>query len=302
MSSMSDSYLEEPLGVPTEVKTPLVGMRLQTLLGDILVYILLSLLAVIMVLPFLWMVATAIKLPADQFSMTLIPGRATWNNFVELMHLGISFPLLFGNSLLISTLTTVGQLLTCSMAAFAFAVVKFRGRSLLFTLLLINMMIPYQVTLVPNFIIFQKLHLVGSTVPLWLPAFMGGAFGTFLIRQYFLTIPRDLVDAARVDGASLLDIFWRVYMPLSRPALAALAIFTFQGAWNDLLHPLIYLPNVPNTTLTVGLAFLQQQMAHGGKYTVLMAGSLISILPLVLVFLLAQKQFIEGIALSGVKR
>jgi ABC-type glycerol-3-phosphate transport system permease component len=163
-------------------------------------------------------------------------------------------------------------------------------------------MIPAQVTLIPNFIIFKWLHLIGTSVPLWLPAFWGGAFGTFLLRQYFLTVPRELVDASRMDGASLFQIFWRVYMPLAKPALAALAIFTFQGAWNDLLHPLIYLPAVPNTTLTVGLAFFQQQLIQGGKYTVLMAGALTSILPLLLVFLVAQKQFIEGIALSGVKR
>ena len=157
-------------------------------------------------------------------------------------------------------------------------------------------------TLIPDFIIFKYLNLIGTSVPLWLPAFWGGAFGTFLLRQYFLTIPRDLVDAARVDGASLLDIFWKIYMPLAKPALAALAIFTFQGAWNDLLHPLVYMPSVPNTMLTVGLAFFQMQMTHGGKFTVLMAGALISILPLLIVFFLAQKQFIEGIALSGVKR
>ena len=163
-------------------------------------------------------------------------------------------------------------------------------------------MIPTQVTLIPNFIIFQWLHLVGTTVPLRITAVLGGAFGTFLLRQYFLTIPRDLVDAARMDGASLIDVFWRIYMPLGRPALAALTIFTFQGAWNDLLHPLVYMPAVPNTTLTVGLAFFQQQLTQGGKFTVLMAGGLVSILPLILVFFVAQKQFIEGIALSGVKR
>lgn len=195
-----------------------------------------------------------------------------------------------------------GQLLTCAMAAFCFAVVKFRGRDVLFTALLLTMLIPPQVTLIPNFIIFKYLHLTGTSVPLWLPAFWGGAFGTFLLRQYFLTIPRDLVDAARVDGASLIQIFWRIYFPLGKPALAALAIFKFQGAWNDLLHPLVYMPSVPNTTLTVGLAFFQQQMSQGGKFTVLMAGVLISILPLLLVFFFAQKQFIEGIALSGVKR
>ena len=143
---------------------------------------------------------------------------------------------------------------------------------------------------------------MARSVPLWLPAFWGGAFGTFLLRQYFLTIPRDLVDAARVDGASLIQIFWKIYLPLGKPALAALAIFTFQGAWNDLLHPLVYMPSVPNTMLTVGLAFFQQQMTHGGKFTVLMSGALISILPLLLVFFFAQKQFIEGIAFSGVKR
>jgi ABC-type glycerol-3-phosphate transport system permease component len=166
----------------------------------------------------------------------------------------------------------------------------------------LTLLIPPQVTLIPNFIIFKYLHLIGTSLPLWLPAFWGGAFGTFLLRQYFLTIPRDLVDAARVDGASLLQIFWRIYMPLARPALAALAIFTFQGAWNDLLHPLVYLPSVPNTMLTVGLAFFQEQMTHGGKFTVLMSGAFISILPLLIVFFFAQKQFIEGISLTGMKR
>ena len=274
----------------------------QKLLLDIISYSLLLLGAVLMVGPFLWMVSTSFKLPGDQFTKTLIPPTFTLNNFRELFSVDLDFPLLFWNSTYISILITVGQLITCAMAAFCFAVVKFRGRNILFTALLLTMLIPPQVALIPNFIIFKFLRLIGTSVPLWLPAFWGGAFGTFLLRQYFLTIPRDLVDAARVDGASLLDIFWKIYMPLSKPALAALAIFTFQGAWNDLLHPLVYMPSVPNTMLTVGLAFFQTQMTHGGKFTVLMAGALISILPLLIVFFLAQKQFIEGIALSGIKR
>jgi ABC-type glycerol-3-phosphate transport system permease component len=275
---------------------------MQKNIADIVVYALLILGSVIMVGPFFWMVSTAFKLPADQFTRTLIPPTFTLQNFRDLLAVDINFPLLFTNSTYISILTVIGQMLTCAMAAFCFAVVRFKGRNLLFTLLLVTMMIPPQVTLIPNFIIFKYLGLVGTSVPLWLPAFWGGAFGTFLLRQYFLTIPRDLVDAARIDGASLFQIFWKIYMPLSKPALAALAIFTFQGAWNDLLHPLVYMPAVPNTTLTVGLAFFQQQLIQGGKFTVLMAGALISILPLVIVFFLAQKQFIEGIALSGVKR
>ncbi len=274
----------------------------QKLILDLVTYTLLIAGAVIMLGPFLWMVATSFKLPGDQFTHTLIPNPVTLENFRRLFSFDLDFPLLFLNSTVISLFSVIGQLLTCAMAAYCFAVVKFRGRSLLFTLLLLTLMIPEQVTLIPNFIIFKWLHLVGTSVPLWLPAFWGGAFGTFLLRQYFLTIPRDLVDAARVDGASLWDIFWRIYLPLGKPALAALAIFAFQGAWNDLLRPLVYMPALPNTTLTVGLAFFQTQLELGGRFTVLMAGAFMSILPLVIVFFFAQKQFIEGISLSGVKR
>lgn len=278
------------------------GLRVRNILSDLGPYLLLSLGAVIMVLPFLWMVATSFKVPADQYTKTLIPNPATLNNFKELWQ-HLPFPRLLFNSLWLSILATIGQLLTCSMGAFAFAVVRFRGRNLLFTLLLITLMIPGQVTLIPNFIVFKWLGLIGTQTPLWLPSFWGGAFGTFLLRQFFLTIPHDLSDAARVDGASLMQIFWRVYLPLSKPALAALAIFVFMWSWNDLLHPLVYLPtDMQKTTLTVGLAFFQQQLVMGGKFTVLMAGALISILPLVLVFFIAQKQFIEGIALTGLKR
>jgi multiple sugar transport system permease protein len=279
-----------------------MSKQTQKTLLDIVTYTILILGSVVMIGPFFWMVSTSFKIPADQFTRTLIPPTWTLQNFRDLFDVDINFPLLFFNSTYISILTVIGQMITCAMAAFCFAVVKFKGRNFLFTMLLLTLMIPSQVTLIPNFIIFKYLGLVGTGVPLWLPAFWGGAFGTFLLRQYFLTIPRDLVDAARMDGASLFQIFWKIYMPLSKPALAALAIFTFQGAWNDLLHPLVYMPAVPNTTLTVGLAFFQQQLTMGGKFTVLMAGALISILPLVIVFFIAQKQFIEGIALSGVNR
>lgn len=278
------------------------GLRARNTLLDLGTYLLLSLGAVIMVLPFVWMVATSFKLPADQYTKTLIPDPATLNNFKELWQ-HLPFPRLLFNSFWLSILATIGQLLTCSMGAFAFAVVRFRGRNLLFTLLLITLMIPGQVSLIPNFIVFKWLGLIGTQAPLWLPSFWGGAFGTFLLRQFFLTIPRDLTDAARVDGASLMQIFWRIYLPLSKPALAALSIFVFMWSWNDLLHPLVYLPtDMQKTTLMVGLAFFQQQLVTGGKFTVLMAGALISILPLILVFFIAQKQFIEGIALTGIKR
>lgn len=277
----------------------------QRFILNTLAYVLLSFGAVTMLLPFLWMVSVSFRLPVNQFSRELIPSPATLQNYVELWEKlpNQAFPYLLYNSAKISLLTVVGQVLTCAMAAFAFAVVKFRGRNLLFALLLATMMIPSQVSLIPNFILFKYMRLIGTQWPLILPAFWGGAFGTFLLRQYFLTIPRDLVDAARMDGASLWDIFWRVYMPLGKPAIAALAIFSFKDTWNDLLRPLVYLPSdMHKTTMTVGLAFFQQQLQMGGKFTVLMAGAFLSILPLLLLFFFAQKQFIEGIALSGVKR
>ena len=272
---------------------------------DILAYIILILGALTMLVPFLWMISISLREPAQQFSRNIIPDPVTLKNYIDLFKdlPDQAFLYLTYNSFKLSFLAVVGQVLTCAMAAFVFAIVKFKGRDLLFALLLGTLMIPSQVSLIPNFIIFRYLGLIGTQWPLILPAFWGGAFGTLLLRQYFLTIPRDLVDAARIDGASLFDIFWRVYMPLSKPAVAALAIFVFKDAWNDLLHPLVYLPtDISQTTLTVGLAFFQQQLQAGGKFTVLMAGAFLSIVPLLIIFFIAQKQFIEGIALSGVKR
>lgn len=282
-----------------------MSKKTQKIILDILSYAILIFGALTMLVPFLWMLSVSFRVPAQQFSRSIIPDPFTLQNYADLWknlpdH---AFPYLVFNSFKISTLTAIGQLITCAMAAFVFAIVNFKGRNLLFSLLLATLMIPSQVSLIPNFIIFKYLHLIGTQWPLILPAFWGGAFGTFLLRQYFLTIPRDLVDAARMDGASLFGIFWKIYLPLSKPALAALTIFVFKDAWNDLLHPLIYLPtDMHQTTLTVGLAFFQQQLQMGGKFTVLMAGAFLSILPLLLIFFIAQKQFIEGIALSGIKR
>jgi ABC-type glycerol-3-phosphate transport system permease component len=278
---------------------------LQKTILDTLAYLVLGIGALTMLLPFVWMISVSFREPAQQYSRNLIPDPIVFQNYADLFRVlpDNAFLALVFNSFKISILTVIGQILTCAMAAFVFAVVKFKGRNLLFALLLATMMIPPQVSLIPNFIIFKYMHLIGTQWPLILPAFWGGAFGTFLLRQYFLTIPRDLVDAARMDGASLFDIFWRIYLPLSKPAVAALAIFVFKDAWNDLLHPLVYLPtDMQQTTLTVGLAFFQQQLQLGGKFTVLMAGAFLSILPLLIIFFIAQKQFIEGIALSGVKR
>ena len=272
---------------------------------DLISYTFLIIGALTMLIPFVWMLSVSLREPAQQYARILVPTPVTLQNYIDLFKdlPDQAFLYLTFNSFKLSILTVIGQVLTCAMAAFVFAIVKFKGRDFLFALLVATLMIPPQVSLIPNFIIFKYLGWIGTQLPLIIPAFWGGAFGTFLLRQYFLTIPRDLVDAARMDGASLFDIFWRVYLPLSKPAVAALAIFVFKDAWNDLLHPLVYLPtDMHKTTLTVGLAFFQQQLQAGGKFTVLMAGAFLSIVPLLIIFFIAQKQFIEGIALSGVKR
>ena len=193
------------------------------------------------------------------------------------------------------------------MAAFAFAVIRFRGRGPLFALLLATLIIPYQVVLVPNFILYRLLphplstsgNWIGTQEPLWVGAWLGGAFGTFLLRQFFLAIPSELADAARVDGANPWAIFRHIYLPLSRPALATLAIFTFMWSWNDLIDPLIYLRDLNQFTTTVGLAFFQGQFV--GKWPEMMAGALVSLAPMIILFVIAQRYFVRGIALSGLK-
>ena len=264
-----------------------------------------------MMIPFVWMVATSLKTRAEVFSTAPLsfPSGLHWENYSRMWFAlpGVTFGTFFQNSLVIASLATLGQVITCSMAAYAFAVFEFRGKRILFALILATLIIPFQIVLVPNFILYRYLpwplsesgNWIGTNLPLWVWAFFGGAFGTFLLRQFFLTIPNELADAARVDGANPWQIFLRIYVPLARPALATLAIFQFMWSWNDLLDPLIYLRDLPTYTTTVGLAFFQGQ--YVGKWPEMMAGALVSLLPMVILFLVAQKYFVRGITLSGLK-
>ena len=257
--------------------------------------------ALIMIIPFVWMLSTSFKAPGKTFVYPpeWIPQPFVWQNYVE-MWSALPFNQFFWNSIKIAALSTIGQLISCSMGAFAFSVLKFKGRDFLFFILIATLMIPYQVTLIPSFILFSKIGWVGTHLPLWVPAFWGGAFGTFLLRQFYLTIPIDLAESARIDGANIFQIFTHIYIPLSKPAMATLGIFTFMWRWNDLLDPLIYVSELKQLTLTVGLSFFQNQ--YGGKWTLMMAGAVVSILPILLIFFFAQKYFIQGIAMTGIKR
>lgn len=276
-----------------------MSQRSEEMRGNVIAIVLLLAGGIIMVAPFVWMLSTSLKLPADQYSRTLIPPILTLDNYREIWSL-IPLQTMLWNSLKIAAIATAGQLLTCSMAAFVFAVARFRGRDILFFLLLLTLMVPSQITTIPQFILFKWLGLYGTQVPMYLPSFLGGAFGTFLLRQYFKTIPIELAEAARIDGASLITIYWNIYLPLAKPALAAFGVFAFMFSWNDLFTALIYLPSdAETTTLPVGLALFQQQ--YGGKWTLMMAAVLISVAPIIVAFLIAQKQFIQGISMSGLK-
>ena len=287
--------------------------RTQKAAVDLASYAILLAGALLMVAPFVWMVSTAFKQPADQFSRNLIPTAPTLENFQNLWAT-LPFSTLIFNSFKVAALTTIGQLLTCAMAAFVFAVVQFRFRNLLFLLLLLTLMIPFQVTIIPNFILFRTLGLYGTQAPLWLPAFWGGAFGTFLLRQYFQTIPLDLAEAARVDGASLVQIFWRIYLPLVKPVLAVMILFYAVAHWNSFFPALIYLRDrqlyplqlilreilIQNSTqsMTTSAASGDMQMI---SETIKYATIVVATVPILLIYPFLQRYFVKGVLIGGIK-
>jgi multiple sugar transport system permease protein len=270
-------------------------------LGMFLRYLLLAAVALLMVGPFLWMVATSMMDQSDIFRSPprWLPAELNLKNYRAIMDV-LPLGRLFLNSFTIAVSATVGQLISCALAAYAFARMKFRGQSALYFILLATMMIPPQVTMIPVFLIMKSLGWIDTLYALIVPAFFGGAFGTFLLRQFFSTIPQDLEDAARIDGCGRFRIFWRIILPLSRPALVTLALFTFMTYWNDLLGPVIYLSSVGKATLTIGLANLQSDVMTT-RYDLLMAGSVLSVLPILFLFIVGQRWFVRGIAMTGLK-
>ncbi len=253
--------------------------------------------SLVMLVPFAWMLSTSLKEPGDVFVYPpqWIPDPVRWESYQETVTV-MPFGRFYVNSIIQAASVTVLQLLTASLAAFAFARLRFRGRDLLFLLYLATMMIPFPVTMIPNFIIMRYLKWIDTFRALILPPTFS-AFSTFLLRQYFLSIPVELDDAARVDGASSLRIWWRIILPLSGPALATLAIFTFLGQWNSFLWPLIVTNSEEMRTLPLGLATFQGQ--YSVQWHLLMAGSVIAVLPILVIYIIGQKWFVRGITLTG---
>jgi ABC-type glycerol-3-phosphate transport system permease component len=264
--------------------------------------VVLTAVAALMVGPFLWMVSTSMKGQGDVFRYPpqWLPPNLDLQNYRTIMDV-LPIGRMVLNSLTIAVSATIGQVASCALAAYAFARMRFRGKTMLYSVLLATMMIPPQVTMIPVFLIMKSLGWIDTLYALIVPAFFGGAFGTFLLRQFFATIPLELEDAARIDGCGRFRIFWRIVLPLSRPALVTLALFTFMAYWNDLLGPVIYLSSIERATLTIGLANLQSGPMTT-RYELLMAGSVLSVLPILLLLILGQRWFIRGVATTGLKQ
>jgi ABC-type glycerol-3-phosphate transport system permease component len=277
-----------------------LSRRTQQRLGTLTIHIVLILGAALLMIPLAWMLSTSLK---DLGSVMMIPPEwipetVRWSNYVEIFQVA-PFALYIRNTAIITLLDVVGKVLSCSLVAFSFSRLRWRGRDTVFLIMLATLMLPPQVTLVPQFVVYRYLGWIDTFMPLVLPNWFGGPFLTFLLRQFFMSIPLELDDAARIDGASIFGIYWRIVLPLSKPALAAVAIFTFNASWNDFFGPLIYLHSRELYTLSLGLRSFQDQ--NYTEWNLLMAASLVSMIPVLLLFFFAQKYFIQGVVFTGVK-
>ena len=260
-------------------------------------------------LPFAWMLSTSLKVNSKTMSFPpqWLPDPVQPQNYTAVLtHPKVNFPLFARNTVILAVLCVVGTTFSSALVAYGFSKIHFKGRGLMFGVMLATMMIPFPVTMVPLFSIFRFLsdhtgiEWLGTFKPLWVPAWFGSAFNIFMLRQFFMTIPDELSEAARIDGCSEWGIFWRVILPLARPALSVVALFTFMAVWNDFLGPLVYLQRPEQYTLALGLQTFQSQ--HGGtQWNLLMAASTLVILPIILLFFLTQRTLIQGIATTGMK-
>jgi multiple sugar transport system permease protein len=250
--------------------------------------------------PFLWMVSTSLKVNSELFQWppVWIPRTLAWSNYPDAINYIPFFKYLW-NTLTIAGLATVAVLCSCPLVAYSLARIPWRGARPLFAVTLLVMMLPYQVTMIPIFITFKQFGWVGTNIPLWLPAFFGAPFFVFLLRQFFLGLPKELEDAARIDGTSELRIYWQIMLPLCRPALLTIALFQFMGSWTDYQGPLIYLSDESQYTLMLGIQGFKSQ--HSAEWQMMMATLVMITFPIIVLYFLVQKAFIRGITFSGIK-
>jgi ABC-type glycerol-3-phosphate transport system permease component len=305
MSQVVNERLDSDLslGQQASLAAPWYRQRLtRRALYYLLVYLLILPGAALFILPFVWMLSTSLKIPQQIFVYPpqWIPDPIRWQNFPEGWVKYLPFTTFLFNSLKISINAVIGNLVSCSMAAYAFARLRARGKNILFLTILATMVLPTEVTIVPQYILFTNLGWNNTHWPLLVPPWFGWPFFIFLLRQFFMSIPKDLDDAARIDGASAWQILWHVILPLSKPALATVMIFSFIGNWNNFLVPLIYLRDEDLLTISIGL--LQFQGAFGNvDYHLMMAVAVVALVPVLLMFFFGQRMFVQGITLTGMK-
>ncbi len=277
-----------------------IGLNVRDLVSKTVVYLILGGGSIVILMPLLWMISTSLKPLSHvfRFPPEFIPERVVWSNYPDALT-QLPFDVYFGNTIFIVVLTVLGEVIVSSVVAYAFSRLRWKGRNALFIVVLATMMLPRQVTLIPDFLIFKWLGTIDTFWPLILPSWFGNPFYIFLLRQYFLTHSRELDQAAVIDGCSRFGVFWRITLPMSKPVLAAVAIFSFQYHWNDFFRPLIFLFSEENYTLALGLRFFQG--TYGTEWNSLMAVSLVVMLPLIIVFFFTQKIFIQGVVFTGYK-
>jgi multiple sugar transport system permease protein len=289
---------------PRELSPPRRGRRGRKELLVRLAYVVPLLLALIAFLwPFIWLVGASLRTPTEVFSTSLVPAPLRLENFVDIWTYA---PLLtwLGNSFLVGVAAALSVTLSSAFIAFGFAYFRFPGRNLAFGLVLVTMMLPFAVTMVPTYLIWNSVNLTDTQVPLWAQNLFGSAFYIFLIRQFFLTVPREYFEAAMVDGAGYLTMFRRIALPLIRPALVICFVFEFKASWTDLVKPLIYLQSDELYTLPRGLKVILDEFGQGAsipEWNIVMAASVISTIPMIILFFLGQRYFVEGIVTTGRK-
>jgi len=284
------------------IRKPWLNKKQKDLIKKILLHSLLIFLSFGFMFPFLWMLFTALKTPAELLMGTeqFFPKDPQWQNFVTAVQ-AIPFLMYLKNSLFIVMMVMTGTLFSATTAAYAFAKLNWRGRDKWFIIMLSTMMIPIQVILIPTYIMYAKIGWLGTRLPLIVPAFFGGgsAFYIFLLRQFFKGIPKELSESAIIDGANHFQIFLKIMLPLCKPAIITVALFTFMGTWNDYFGPLIFLSNPDHWTLALGLRAFPMQ--YGGRFDLMMAAAILIMLPSLIIFFFTQKSFIEGITFTGIK-
>ena len=268
----------------------------------VLIYALLVAGAVVMLIPFYWMVISSLMTETEVLSYppVWIPKVLRFRNYLEMWQ-ALPFTTFFRNTIVLTVGRLLPLLFSCSVVAFAFARLRARGRNVLFVIMLSTMMLPFQVTIIPLYIAFAKIHWVNTFKPLIVPSFFGIPFYIFMLRQFFLGIPLELDESARIDGASTFTIFWRIILPLSKPALAAMSIFVFMWSWNDFFLPLIYLQKTNMYPLALGLQLFRSYGEYFTRWEYIMAGSVAMAIPPLLVFFFSQRYFVQGVTLTGLK-